>query len=350
MKIIVCGSPLKAGIPPRCTDMHTKVIQGRPGPQGEAATVEVVKVVTIEPNEPARVENIGDENNAKFVLYIPKGDPGNRGEAGKAATIEAVEVVTIEPDEPARVEDIGDENNVKFVFYIPKGEKGAEGDPGPLRTVNGIAPDENGNIELSDIEALKKQVADLMYDPIAINSFALSVTKAEMGSTVNSLTATWSLNKEPVSQTLDGTVVAADKRSATLSSLGLTASKTFTLDVTDERAETATKTATLSFMNGVYYGVLEDGAAITSAAINALTKNLQTSKSITFTANAGKTQRVAYALPARYGTPSFKVGGFDGGFNLAETINFTNASGYAESYNVWLSDNTGLGSTTVVVS
>jgi hypothetical protein len=91
---------------------------------------------------------------------------------------------------------------------------------------------------------------------------------------------------------------------------------------------------------------------IDSAAILGLNKRLQAGKGLTFTANAGSLQRIAYAMPVRYGTPAFWVGGFEGGFSAVqfnEPFVFENAAGYKEQYAVWLSDNTGLGSTTVEV-
>ena len=100
----------------------------------------------------------------------------------------------------------------------------------------------------------------------------------------------------------------------------------------------------------MYYGVLENGADISSATILSLTRKLQSNKGITFSVNPGATQKIAYAIPTRYGTPNFNVGGFDGGFGLEKTFDFTNASGYTESYDVWLSENVGLGETTVKVS
>lgn len=202
-----------------------------------------------------------------------------------------------------------------------------------------------------DIATLQQQVADLMYEPITINSLSISPSRVEIGSKINEVTATWTLNKEPVSQTFDGEEVpAADRRTVITSDGGWKNNIMFVLTAKDERNLTVEKSAILSFINGVYHGVLENGTELTSAAVLTLAKKLQSSKGITFTANAGATQRIAYALPKSYGTPSFKVGGFDGGFSLAATIDFTNASDYTESYNVWLSDNTGLGSTTVVVS
>ena len=98
--------------------------------------------------------------------------------------------------------------------------------------------------------------------------------------------------------------------------------------------------------------MLENGAAINNAAVLELTRKLQGSRGITFTANAGATQRIAFAIPSRYGTPTFKDAetGFQAGFYKASTFAFTNASGYTENYDVWLSTNAGLGSLTATVS
>ena len=197
---------------------------------------------------------------------------------------------------------------------------------------------------------LQKDVADLKYVQIDITSLTNNAGTKEMGAVVDSVTISWSLNKSPASQLLDGIAVEEDLRSMVLTAQGISSNKSFTLKVTDERGATDTATTSISFLNGVYYGVLENGATINSAAVLSLTKKLQSGKGITFTANAGATQRIAYAIPSRYGTPVFNVGGFEGGFSLASTIQFTNASGYTESYDVYLSDNVNLGDTTVKVS
>ena len=246
-------------------------------------------------------------------------------------------------------------------------------DANRVKSVNGIYPDENGEVTLDiptemDIdnrietatderfvtleEAVQGIIDDLNYKAIDIT--ALSNTAGgthEFGTVITGYTLNWSLNKEPVSQTLDGVSIGADVRSVTESDLKIIDNRTFTLKVTDERGATDTAATSISFLNGVYYGVLEDGAAIDSAAVLDLTRKLQGSKTITFTADAGTGQRIAYAFPTRYsGVPVFNVGGFEGGFSLASTFQFTNASGYTETYDVYLSDNTGLGSTTVKVS
>lgn len=203
---------------------------------------------------------------------------------------------------------------------------------------------------LARVEDLEADIADLKYEAIDILSVSNSAGTQELGAVVNELTINWTLNKEPVSQSAAGETVAADARSITLDGLGLTATQSFTVSATDERGAVASATTTVRFLNGVYYGKLASGAELNSAAILGLSRKLQSAKALTFTVDAGDGEQISYALPTRYGTPVFKVGGFEGGFYLAETFLFTNASGYVESYDVWLSDNAGLGSTTVEVS
>ena len=56
------------------------------------------------------------------------------------------------------------------------------------------------------------------------------------------------------------------------------------------------------------------------------------------------------AFPTRLGTPVFKVGGVEGGFNKVSTIYFTNSYNYVEKYDIYKSTNAGLGNTTVDIS
>lgn len=198
--------------------------------------------------------------------------------------------------------------------------------------------------------AMQNDIADLKYVAIKITGITNNVGTVEKGSAVESVTINWSLNKDPATQVLDGSNLDATSRSVILDGLDLKTDKTFSLAVTDERSAKATASTGITFLNGVYYGVVSQGATLNSAAILKLTRKLQSGKAITFSATAGTNQQIAYALPASYGTPKFNVGGFDGGFSKTATISFENASGYTESYDVWLSDNTALGSTSVKVS
>ena len=122
------------------------------------------------------------------------------------------------------------------------------------------------------------------------------------------------------------------------------------LTVKDDRGAAASKTASIHWFNGVYTGSAEAPTTIDSAFILTLTKSLQSGKGKTFTVNAATGEYIWYACPVRYGAPAFNVGGFDGGFSKVATLDYTNAVGYTEEYQVWRSDNAGLGSTTVKVS
>lgn len=52
------------------------------GLDGAAATIQVGDVYTVENEEEARIMNVGDETNAVFDFYIPKGNPGQPGADG----------------------------------------------------------------------------------------------------------------------------------------------------------------------------------------------------------------------------------------------------------------------------
>ena len=215
-----------------------------------------------------------------------------------------------------------------------------------------------------------------LYKDIAVNSLTLNKdTVYEIGSTVTGLDTVWVLNKTPAEQTItvsgatgsEDTVIIAGIGADVRSTTALTGSAatqwngvktqektsgtlTVALTVKDNRGAAASKTASIHWFNGVYTGSAEAPTTIDSAFILTLTKSLQSGKGKTFTVNAATVQYIWYACPVRYGTPNFNVGGFDGGFSLTATFDFTNSSGYTEEYQVWRSDNAGLGGTTVKVS
>lgn len=221
----------------------------------------------------------------------------------------------------------------------------AEGNISSLTGRMGIAETEIANIK-----------ADIAYTPVDISSFTINPTQAEMGSTVTSVTYSFAINKVPNTLKLDGaSITPASSGTATLS-VSLTANKTFSLQATDNgspshAAATSTKSATLSFLNNVYYGVAAIPSAVNSAFVTGLTTKVLAStraRSITLNVTSGK--YAWYASPTRLGACTFKVGGFDGGFQPAQTVSVTNSSGYSENYYVYRSTNANLGSTTIVIS
>lgn len=115
-------------------------------------------------------------------------------------------------------------------------------------------------------------------------------------------------------------------------------------------AQTRTAGSALTWVQKLYHGVGAAGQT-TAAFILSLTGALGTSRVTTFTDTAGSTQKIYFACRAAYGTPSFTVGGFSGGFTLvSSTIAVTNTQGITENYQLWESDNLGLGTTVVGVS
>lgn len=214
-----------------------------------------------------------------------------------------------------------------------------------------------------------------LYKAISIETLRLNKdTVQEMGASVTGFDATWTLNKTPAEQTItvpgttgsEDTVIieniGADVRSTTdltgyaaelwsgVKGQTRTNFFTFALSVKDARGAAASKNVSIQWFNGVYTGAavgeIVDGIFLRSE----LTKSLQGGRAKTFTVNAGEGEYIWYACPVRYGTPSFSAGGFDGGFSKVKTFDFTNLFNFTESYQVWRSDNAGLGSTTVVVS
>lgn len=185
------------------------------------------------------------------------------------------------------------------------------------------------------LDKVLRDIEDLKYTPIDITQITDNIVTMELGSVVREVTVRWQLNKAPVSQTLEGEAVDVSERSKTLAGLELRESRSFTLVVTDERDATDSASTAVTFLNGIYYGALAAGAVPDSAAILELTRKLQSGRSVNFTFGPGTGKRPSYACPSRYGTPGFTIGGFEYEWVKLGTIEFTNASGYTESYDVW---------------
>ena len=208
-----------------------------------------------------------------------------------------------------------------------------------------------GVILQNQITEINKQLADIVYEEISVTSFTHNVGTKERGSIITDITLSWKTNKTPTTLILDGESLDVNTISKTINGLSITwdNNKTWKLDVTDERGATATKSVSITFCNGIYYGVGSIENNFDSAFVTSLTKRLQTSKAYDFTVNP-TAQYIYYAVPTRLGTVSFKVGGFEGGFETPETVSVTNSSGYTENYYVYRSTNKITGSTTVDVT
>ncbi len=207
--------------------------------------------------------------------------------------------------------------------------------------------------ELNDkVATLETQMADLLYKAISITSFSHNAGTKERGQTVTDVALSWAVSKTPTTLTLDGEALDVGARSKALTGLSITwdNNKTWTLKATDDRDAASTKTTSITFYNGVYYGATVAPDTYDSAFILGLTKTLRGNKLSPFTATAGEGQYIYYCVPTRFGTCTFTVGGFTGGFTLVDTIEFTNGSGYVENYYIYKSDSANLGQTSVTVA
>ena len=244
----------------------------------------------------------------------------------------------------------------------PQGEQGPQGETGaagysPVRGIDYWTDNDKQEIlsevfSSDEMAQIKQDILDLRadfeYTGIKITDISINYTRVELGLTVGYATIYWSLNKAPKTQTVNGEFVPSMVMQ--WSEPNVSSDRTYTLRVTDERDAEATASVSIRFLNGVYYGVAENPEILDSAFILRLAKELSNTKGRTITVNAAEGQRIWYALPARLGDCSFAVGGFSGGFDLVDTIEFTNAYNYTEEYNVYASAKTGLGATKVVVS
>ena len=215
----------------------------------------------------------------------------------------------------------------------------------------------NKDAYISKIEKNEKNIADLQdvikdlqYVKIEITSFESDKKVVELGSTVTDITFSWKINKTPSALKLNGKVI--DSKLFTYKKTGMkyTSQQSFTLEAIDERNARVAKTIYMYFYNGVYYGTAKMPGTVDATFIKSLHKNLQNSKNKTFNVSCGENVFIWYALPTRYGVPTFNVGGFDGGFQKVADIEFKNSSGYSEPYIIYKSDNSNLGTKTVTVS
>ena len=208
-----------------------------------------------------------------------------------------------------------------------------------------ITADKLNRIEAAIYEHTK-QLDELLYKAISITNFSLSKTTAELGEVIKNLKATWTYNKAPISQKFNGITLDASIRSYDILD-EITTNKSFSLSATDGKT-TVNRTASINFYNGRYYGV-SNSETYDSDFILSLNKTLTNSRACNFTVNCGPGQYIFFAIPTRFGTPTFTVGGFTGGFIKAQTLDFENKFGYVESYDIWKSENSNLGNITVVV-
>ena len=113
---------------------------------------------------------------------------------------------------------------------------------------------------------------------------------------------------------------------------------------------TATATTTWNYLG---YGKSTDTTADTDTINEIFGQAKEISNTRTgaprFTVTAGVGEYIWYIYPKRLGTSVFIVGGFEGGFEAVQTVDFVNINGWGEQYYCYRSTNANLGVTAVTV-
>lgn len=211
----------------------------------------------------------------------------------------------------------------------------------------------------------KNEIADLLYELIDL-SISPSSGIFEIGSS-NSIPITWTATvKRPntlkglkinnVAQTFTANLTASNftgTGNATGITKGSDGNITVPIIATDNKG-TKTVNYTATFTNKIYYGKATAPSIYNAVFIKSSISGgstLQTGKGKSFTTTTESGEYIYYALPTAYGTPTFRVGGFDVSFaKVASGISVTNNFGYSTNYDVWRSPGDNNGTATTVVS
>ena len=205
--------------------------------------------------------------------------------------------------------------------------------------------------QLNDIDNMLEELDNRTYQEIDTKSFSISPSTAAFGQTVTQVKLSYELNKTPETLTINGEIMSNPSKSGSFMKNGSwTSNRSFSLVAVDDRNNFVSKSATLSFMNYIKWGVVNNTYTYSEIMPHLSEQVLSDNKARTITVNAGSSQYIWYAVPSRLGNCNFNVGGFDGGFSKIGTINYTNTYNYSEDYDVYRSDNINLGNTKVVIN
>lgn len=223
----------------------------------------------------------------------------------------------------------------------------------------------SGNTLVFDGTTSSWTPVQINFDQIApgfsVSMSSVGALNYEVGQTVATPSFTATYNRSPISAVLTDNDGSAPKNVTstptsfnsntifTKSTYG--AAVIFTLTANEAGGPSKTSNVTYNWLQKRYYGVSNSAGPYDAAFITGLSNSgLVSVKSGSVNVTAGSGQYIFYCYRAAYGTATFTVGGFEGGFSLVNTVSVTNAYGFSENYYVYKSDLANLGNTTVVVS
>jgi len=198
------------------------------------------------------------------------------------------------------------------------------------------------------ITELQDAVNQILYvAPVA--NLSLTTSQVEIGATVTSETLNWTWNKTILAQSIDQGigVLAPNLRTLNLTGLSITSNTTWTL-TGDDGVNTATASATLSFLNKRFWGVSSVANPV-GTDLDSLSSELSTTRAQSRSLSASA-QYMYFAWPSTFGTPTFTVNGLLNTAWVKTTLTYTNLHGHAASYDVYRSTFLQNGTNSVVVS
>jgi len=199
------------------------------------------------------------------------------------------------------------------------------------------------------IISVKDALDTILYTPISV--ILSGGGNYEKGQVVADVNLTWTLNKTPISQILNQGIGSILPGITNYDHIGvnLTIDTTYTITVDDGDSVDIDNTV-VRFLNRAHWGVGAAGQSNNSFILGLGSSVLTNQRQRDFNFNAGAGERGYYVIPAAFGTPTFWVGGFEGGFELVAQVLHTNTFGHSELYDVWQTENDNLGDTDVTVT
>lgn len=240
-------------------------------------------------------------------------------------------------DKAGYVAVIGDDGNMTFSDPTTLGGKAEI-----VAYTNDEYPD------LTNVDkALDKILAKIYYLTPEITNFAVTpnVDTYEIGTVLasNTLTFSWGVNKDIISQALTDCTISIDDRSCSYDA-ELKSSKTFVLTISDSE-NTATASKKISFLYPIYYGCCAEVEEYNNDFILALeNKKLVTNNKSTYNFICGDGEFAYFATPTTMKISSAWVNGFQSDVEEVATVSHQNSSGHTSSYTISRFRNSGLGS------
>lgn len=209
-----------------------------------------------------------------------------------------------------------------------------------------IEPDAEDIAYTNDQYPSMKNLQDAM-DELLYLTPAVSISGGgnyEIGSSRPTTVLTWTWNKTIKTQSLNQGIGSLEPSLRTYTyETEISSNTTFTITGSDGKT-TKTASTSVNFMPKRYWGVSAK-TSLTDAEIIALSSELSTSRQQKRTFNCSGGKYFYFAIKTSYCSGiQFKVGGLAFSDMIVTTRQFTNASGYTDSYNIYRVNNIQTGS------